>query len=606
MRKFHQLRVDDRLKYPLDCIFTDTETTTLKDDEDFHEPVLKIGVACYTRLNTDISVISDEWFNYSKHTDFWLWVDDIVNETGKVTIYAHNWNFDFPVLKGFKTLESMGYELKTIVDQGPPIILRYKHEKGKIDIIDSMNYYQQKLEDMGKTLGVEKIDVDFETCTDNELKIYCRQDVKILRGAMINLMKYLHVNNLSRLTHTVSSIAFTAFCRRFKPVDIFIDGNEKRVSVTRESYFGGRSECFRVGKYKSKLRLIDVNSQYPFVMRNNKFPVKTFAMYKNVDHNELSNLILKYCVTAKCRINTEIPCFPVKIGGRTCFPVGSYETTLSTPEIEYGLNNDLIESCSIAVLHYGYAVFTKYVDFFYNERNRHRSSGNMSWSELSKKLMNTLYGKFGQSGHEWVKTNRECLGYPRRWTEIDLDVMKRVNYMEIGGCVYESKKENESRDSYPAIAAHVTAYGRMLIQYMLDYLGREHVYYCDTDSLLIDEHAFDRVKDKLSPSILGCWSLDGEYDQIEIRGPKDYVFGEKEKIKGVKRDHVVVEKNLYRMLQFSNLKGLIRSNHVDAPIIRHVNKRLERIYRKGVVRSDGVVEPFRLADGVLISENDAL
>lgn len=596
MRPFHRLRVDDRLTYPLHLIFTDTETTTIKSDEKEHEPVLKVGVACFTRLNLDLSLISDEWVTYYKHTDFWLWTDDIVKEHGEVTIYAHNWNFDFPVLKGFTSLSGLGYEIKTIVDQGPPIILKYKSDHGSIDIIDTMNYYQQRLEDMGKALSIKKLDVDFNTSSLKELTVYCRQDVRIIREAMLSLMRYLKDNNLSRLTHTVSSLAFTTFIRRFKPVDIYIDGNKDRVDLTRKSYFGGRTECFKIGKFTGKFYLIDINSQYPFVMRNNRYPVKTFAMYKNPSIDEISNLILHYCVTAECTIKTDIPAFPYKIDKRTCFPVGLFKTVLSTPEIEYALNHGFILKCTKAVVHYSYPIFTKYVDHFYNERNIWRSSGNGSWAELSKKLLNTLYGKFGQSGHQWVKTNYQPKGYPRRWLEADIDTGQRIYYMEIDNTVYESQKETESRDSYPAIAAHVTAHGRMYLQLMIDYLGRDHVYYCDTDSLLIDEESYLKIKERLSDSVLGCWSLDGVYNNIEINGPKDYVFDDKVKIKGVKKDHMITSLGLYKMIQFSNLKGLIRKNHLDAPIIRHVEKELTRIYRKGVVSSDGTVTPFVLKE----------
>lgn len=595
------LRTNMKLDYPNTFIFVDTETSTIADEESKHVAKLKLGVACYIKLDGSLNIDKEIWETFYHITDFWNFFDHMTRWNHELQLYAHNWSFDFPVLNGFHELERRGWQLKSIVDQSPPIILRYTKEGRKLTVIDSMNFYQQSLDAIGKSIGVSKYTIDFETATANELELYCKRDVTVLREAMLTLIRFLSANDLCRLTHTISSLAFSAYIRNFKPVDIYIDGNEDRVAISRLSYFGGRTECFRVGEYSNKFYLIDINSQYPFVMRNNYYPFRTFTVRTRVDQEMLGFLIQKYCVTAVVDLNTSIPAFPYKIGGRTCFPVGTFTTTLSTPEIEYALNYGFITRVRKVVLHYRAKLFQSYVDYFYGKRIEAREEGNKAWAELYKKLLNTLYGKFGQQGYEWEEIEFPPRGYPGRWSIFDAKTRKRVYMMEVGGKVWYSKKENESRDSYPAIAAHVTAHGRIYLQLMIDYLGREHVYYCDTDSLLIDRHAYDRIKHKLSKSVLGCWSLDGEYDKVNLRGPKDYVFGSKEKIKGVKKKHVVVKEGLYRVIQFSNLKGLIRANHTHAPIIKHVEKHLERVYRKGLVRDDGVVEPFVLVDGVVVS-----
>lgn len=605
------------MTYPRNIIATDTETTTLKEGEEtVHKPTLILGVGLYYRLSDTLDIESTDEIVYTDKQDFWDWIETKLIYNGETYIFAHNWSFDYPVLDGFRELQNRGWSLIAIVDQSPPVILRYKKPGYKITIIDTLNFFRQPLKSMGEAIGLHKIDIDINNYKQHELLPYCRRDTEIVGQAVIQLCRFLRDNQLSGFKHTVAALALSTFTNSFMHHSIFIDGNPERVAFTRESYFGGRTECFRVGHYKQRMYLIDVNSMFPFVMYNNDYPIKTFTTIKTATIEDLHIYVLKYCVTARVRVNTHIPCFPVKIDGRTCFPTGRFTTVLSSPEIEYALNNNLLESVDLVVLHYKARIFDRYVESLYTMRKRYKKDGNDSYQEFCKKLMNSLYGKFGQNGHVWEKTKLQPRGYPGTWEVHEIDnadseltgtdkpgvsvttdkttKIRVVRYMEVNETVFEAIKETESRDSFPAIAAHVTAHARIYMQLMIDYLGREHVYYGDTDSLLIDDHAYQRIKDRLSPTALGAWSLDGEYDEITIHGLKDYEFGSKIKIKGINKKARMVKSGLYEQLQFSSLRGAINRGELDAPTIKSVRKELKRVYYKGTVDRNGIVVPFVL------------
>ena len=54
------------------------------------------------------------------------------------------------------------------------------------------------------------------------------------------------------------------------------------------------------------------------------------------------------------------------------------------------------------------------------------------------------------------------------------------------------------------------------------------------------------------------------------------------------------ETGAYKQLQFSNLKGTIRSGKHNTPVIRYITKELKRDYEKGEVDKNGKVSPFVL------------
>lgn len=625
MRSFHKLRAYTKPFIPQHLIFVDTETTTIKPHEDRHEPRLIIGVAQYVSLSPQAQQTDFHELVFTERRQFWDWVDAIADRVTDLHLYAHNWSFDFPVLNGFDEIQRYGWSIRAIVEACPPVIIRYHRDGDKLTILDTLNYFRESLASMGESLGQHKTDIDLDNASVDELLPYCRNDVDIVRQCMINLIRFVQEQGISRMTHTVSSLAFQSFAETHLKHDVYIDGNERRVAIARASYFGGRTECFKIGHYKGKFRLIDVNSMYPHVMAHHEYPTKAIARYKGIHVHELDNMIYNYCMTAHVCLNTHLPAFPVKIAGRTCFPVGTFRTFLSTPEILYALAHDMITDVHEIVLYEKAPIFYDYVMHYYNTRLHHKSIGASMFQEFDKKLMNSLYGKFGQTGQTWEPTILEPTGHPRKWVEYDAVRQKRISYMEISGTVYEAVHEPESRDSSPAIAAHVTAYGRILLQDTIDYVGREHVYYGDTDSLLLDSDGYYKMRDKLDDKALGCWSLEGTFDEITIRGPKDYKFGDKERIKGVKKskvrdsdgrivydetdptkpkmDYVRTHDGLYRQIQFSSLKYNIRENVPDHPVIRHIEKKLNRTYLKGNVGDDGTVSPFALDDGVLVSDS---
>jgi len=79
-----------------------------------------------------------------------------------------------------------------------------------------------------------------------------------------------------------------------------------------------------------------------------------------------------------------------------------------------------------------------------------------------------------------------------------------------------------------------------------------------------------------------------------IRGAKDYKFGTKEKIKGVRKDAVYLGNNQYSQLHFMKTRSMMRLGIQNRAIMRRVTKKLKRVYDKGKLNPTGFVEPYVL------------
>ncbi|GAJ15713.1 unnamed protein product, partial [marine sediment metagenome] len=248
--------------------------------------------------------------------------------------------------------------------------------------------------------------------------------------------------------------------------------------------------------------IVDVNSLYPYVMRNNSYPVKYEKILHRISGEDLQRVIASKSITARVLINTDEPAYAVR-HDRTIFPIGKFWVTLTTPELKYALEHNHIVKIKQAVLYKQANLFKTYVDRFYRLRQKFKAEDNAEYVELCKKLLNSLYGKFGQKADEWKKVGN-CPDEPDR-VEICFQVgrsgVKQIRYLL--GEIFELVGYGECFNSFPAIAAHVAAYGRMYLYKLMKITGEGNYFYCDTDSLIINETGLLNLQSQIDDSILG-------------------------------------------------------------------------------------------------------
>ncbi|GAH53123.1 unnamed protein product, partial [marine sediment metagenome] len=156
----------------------------------------------------------------------------------------------------------------------------------------------------------------------------------------------------------------------------------------------------------------------------------------------------------------------------------------------------------------------------------------------------------------------------------------------------------ESFDSFPAIAAHVTAYARMYLWSLMQQAGYGNYFYCDTDSLIVNEDGLCKLDELITPNKLGGLKKENIAQSVSIRGLKDYTFGIKNVVKGIRKNAIEVSKGVFQQEQWPSFRGLLRSGEPDTYTVGTTTKHLNREYTKGEVSPDGVVTPFVFADSL--------
>lgn len=620
----HRLTKSTKSEIPSDIIFFDTESRvdinitnddiqrTMSGDKVEKDHELYLICACYCKRQKS-GEYSEQWRDYFPQADgdtsfmdhFWNDVDAYVKKKKRCFLIAHNASYDVIASGCIPSLVARGYTVEAFSDSNPFFLKLAKYTDGvrekSLMIVSSTNYYQFSLAKLGECFGIPKTEIDYGEADIKAAIPYCRNDVQILKTAMLGFIKFIQEEDLGSFALTIAGQSMRAYRTRFLKDDtIYIHKDKKSLILEREAYAGGRNEAWRIGQINDHIYYLDVNSMYPSVMKYQKFPVKLITHRSRGKLRELQQFIIDkgYLAIAKVKLKAKDPIY-FKKAGKLIFPIGEFVTTLSTPELIRAIADESIETVYKYNLYEGDYIFRDYVDYFYNKRLEAKANKDDVRTLLFKLFLNSLYGKFGQKSVNWERIDDADPEIVRTETIYNAATGKRITYKIFGGGrfikVEKPDGENESYNSFPAIAAHVTAYARMMLWKYIETAGADNVYYMDTDSLFVNRAGYENLLAAgfIDDKKLGLLKVEEEADEMYINGCKDYIFNDHHKIKGISKSSVKIDDSKYISTIWRGLSKFIKSGDLSHYKNEMIIKTLSRQYDKGIIDLDGTVTPYR-------------
>ena len=210
--------------------------------------------------------------------------EDFQNEFKKAKyktkyIFAHNAEYDLTSIYG---------NIITGLDNKAIFNGRFMlAESNGVRFADSFNILPSSLKKIGQILGIEKLELNdkFKTKNSKDFHItkkdieYCMRDCEIVYEALLKIFTIA-----GDVKPTIGGLSMNFFRRKYLDTSIMTDSTHDESFY--ESYYGGRVECFKIGKTKSYK--YDVNSMYPYCMANMYFPnPNNFRLKKKIKPSEL-------------------------------------------------------------------------------------------------------------------------------------------------------------------------------------------------------------------------------------------------------------------------------------------------------------------------------
>jgi len=577
---------------PRKMIFVDTETAQNPEGDNTIYQDLRLGVALYWEYRPERKNDTRETFRFQDAEIFWEYVISKIHKNGKVFIFAHNAVFDMVVLQHIRWLEYFGYRTEFVFDKGTTFIAKWIKDNSSIEILNTANWFQGSVARWGAELDLPKLTMPDDAEDDEKWFVYCERDAEVLLELVKWYIEFLSDNNLGPWRFTIASQAFAAYRHRFMPQRISVPDVPKETELARNAYKGGRTECFKVGRYSDgPYYKIDVNSMYPYVMSTKRYPVNLYCVGQSLSDEQIVYQRQRRGIIAHCTVTTDKPFFVESSTGRNVYPIGTFDTYLTTEEFYMAYDNGWLRRMHSYALYNMAPLFKDYVDYFYGLKVQYTKEGKRLQRAFAKLYLNSLYGKFGQRGYEDEVVGELAISGLGTWFAYDTVTNEHYLYRQLGHTLIRSKQTGEAYNAFCAIAAHVTANARLVLYKAIEKVGREHAYYSDTDSIIVDAEGYARMADELDDSRLGAWGVEAISDEVEIVAAKHYFFDHKWTMKGIRKTAEKIGESTYVQEQWPGLNTILKSG-TERYFNKVTTKTLSPEIKTGIVQPNGDVWPL--------------
>lgn len=552
---------------------------------------------------------------------FWQWVYGEVEKRQTTWIIAHGMFYDFRISgasiefeRGNLTLDAIRSErvqdgtpgqesgMHGILSfDGLPFIISCRHVAtgGRIVMVDLLNWLRCPLREVGEMVGLEKLKMPKLGSPIGEWIPYCTQDTEILFQAFVKLIKWCKDNHMGMFRYTAASQAMSCFRHGRMPTRVFPTQCKVKKAIERESYFGGRIECFRLGHINERVHLVDVNSMYPAVMKDGLFPCKMVHYEQRSEFGSIPTEFAADRMVARCRIQTSRAVYPKRTDKGICYPSGRFETTLAGRELSAAISRGDCTAISSYAVYDCCRLFHAFVTDLWQLRQRHAAHGERALAEFAKLLLNSLHGKFAQWEPKWQITDDGEYCPDFRYKTVHGQGGEVSNeYFGFAGLTFRKHQKEEKLHTMPIISAFIAADVRLKMNYFREVAGKSNVYYQGVDSLLLNDLGLERMvaRGLMRPNEIGYLKLKSTQEQAVIYGCSRYELGQELIMSGLPSIREKITDTEWSVTRFGEFKDLFRGTPADFVIERVGLYSADVDYVKGNVGNDGWSSPLEYSE----------
>lgn len=399
---------------------------------------------------------------------------------------------------------------------------------------------------------------------------------------------------------------------------VYAGGSPEVTALEQSALIGGRCEALRIGKIDGPVYHLDIRSAYAAQCVKESVPIRIKRVHHYPSPSDVRALTEAHACIASVVISTEEPAYPYRrlasaIASEPSpsgnnrryagsddtdiiYPVGTYETTLCGPELRDAILLGRIRTCRLLATYHSAPILADYARSVYSAREQAEREYRPAMATVCKALLVAIVGKFGQRDRRWITCpdmwTTEMYG---EWRGAD-EAGRPCRYRSLAGVVQRDDVLGLACEAVPAVAAWILSAARMRLLAYIRTAGWENVYYCDTDSVMVNAIGYERLwyAGEVRHKELGILYTKKVSDHVEIRGIKYYVEDGNIVCSGLPRGHCVDARDGEHYWLYTHAQA--DAAHHIRPSAGRVLRRYYRTmdYTHGVVGEDGAVRPIRL------------
>ncbi len=299
-------------------------------------------------------------------------------------------------------------------------------------------------------------------------------------------------------------------------------------AMERRAYYGGRNEAYKLGDIPDAVLSLDVKASYASICRQCKVPIYMEEEYPTgLDHRDIKYDDQTHWI-ADVVISTPEADYPLRHDGQVIYPIGQFFTTLAWPELYHALARARVVKITRAARYRADFALRSYAQWYSRSRDQVADS---SYAHMAPALKAAFNGSLGYTARQRYELQPWKMDLDRDWwlgyTSAPDKSAAVVHAQVLAGIKEWLRVGGEPREAMPFLHATICSWARLQLLNIFQAAGREWIYYCDTDGILVDYRGYANLLD--TPGMIG--EEPGQLGErfksgpCRIQGQKNYKIG---------------------------------------------------------------------------------
>jgi hypothetical protein len=592
-RPWHYLKMNHGNRIPRHHVMLDTEAWRRRDGhretQDFRLAVAHFYAGPKGRPS------KERTGRFTDPVQLWAAVSAHASPRHRTVVWAHNLGYDVRISAALTTLPRLGWILTghNMAQRGT--WLSWQRGDTSMVMVDSSSVFPTTLAQVGKTLGMSKVELPATPDDEEALWARCEQDVLILRASVLAYLRWLEREDLGNWQMTGTGQGFAAFRHRFMTHRMLVHTDEDALAAERRAMWTGRCEAFWHGTMlREVLHEWDLTTAYARVARDHRVPTRLLGPCSVVGAWPGPKQRRDMAILAECTVDTAVPVAPTRHEGRVLWPIGTFETCLWDVEID-----ELVQAGSRVSVgrawRYRTAPALQPMAEWILTRLEAADSEVPAWEKMILKHWSRAWiGRFGMSYHRWEATGRMPTMDTRRWMCVDNRYGTTYDMIQVGQDVFSDNGEEPWDDAMPSVTGYIMACARARLWQIIRSLPKEAVLYVDTDAVFVhDSHygavaAFARDNPHLALRLKKSW------DGFSVLGPRQLITGPEVRVSGLPRRAQRTGRQTFTGQQWESLPKALTEGRWESVRIIDRAFTLRGVDRRRRATASGWTEPHVL------------
>ena len=561
-RRAHWIKLNHQNRIPNRWIAFDTESKSW----------IKKGVetqtwnlACAYRWRTSLKAgDAMERAAFYHPEPFWEWVTEFCRPEQRTVIWAHNLGYDSRISAAFDLLPKMGWRLEWSNLSSSVSSMTWRSNRGTLVFADLFTWLPMPLEEVGKLVGLDKLDMPTVTWAKRKWLDYCYRDAEIVYRAVSDIVKFIDTQDLGNWQPTGAGMAFATWRHKFMTEKVLVHDNESALTAERQAMHTGRAEAWRHGELRGdRWYEVDIRQAYTRLAATSNLPTKIKFHTGAISRNQYMELRSRFAVLCKIQVRTDVPCLPTHRGQRHIWPIGEFTSWLWDAEVDLAMD----ECRSVRILEsYVYTrhpILEQWALWVLKTQGMGPEVVSPVVAKWIKHSGRTLIGRLALRSSQWQVWGANPERAQGISHMVDVESGNVTRMMHVGDQTFQETGKVEGKDSLPQITGYIMSKCRVQLWQAMKAAGFLNIAHVDTDGLIVNDAGLIRLQNVYGAAFDSTFQIKARYNSMIVYSPRNYRGDDVRKTSGVPRKAVEVAPNVFEGESWSSLARDLGEGETD-------------------------------------------